>query len=277
MVSITVAVLLSLVACFLWGAFPSPGNGHLAIFGTAGFLALAVALCALCIVCSARRGRWRRPSFLLCHLAVVLVSAGAFVGYRHGERVSFGMQVLAQEDAVDDRLPRSDGTYFTMPFAVGVPEARADYYPPTLYGLYAPPEYGLVREVKVLPDGSLDLPPAVHPSPGELRDEAGDYMAQIVLSDGTMLQMVTPKVRRYEATLRFVHKDSPSDYRTAAVNDPVSYRGWRFYLMDYKTEPWPTVSFSARRDPGRGLVIAGIWLLIVGTAWICWRPGRAGA
>jgi hypothetical protein len=143
--------------------------------------------------------------------------------------------------------------------------------------MYAPPEYELVREVSIRPDGMLDLPEELQPKPDALRDEDGEYARQVVLADGNLLQMVTPAVKYYEAKLKFVHDDSPSDTRTAAVNHPISYHGWRFYLMDYSTDPYLNVSFSARRDPGRGLVIVGIWLLILGTAWICWVPRRKAA
>ena len=271
----TVSILSGLVLFFLWGSIPRAGDVHLAAFRSPVFLALAALLCVVCLVCVARRGRWKRPGFVLCHVAIVLICAGAFIGYRYGERASFRVPVMDGEGA--DRLPKSDGTYVTMPFKVAVPEAKADYYPPTLYGMYAPPEYDLVGEVKVRSDGMLDLPQERHPAPEALRDAAGNYAPQIILADGNMLQMVTPTVKHYQATLKFVHKDSPSDYQSAAVNHPVSYQGWRFYLMDYGTDPYLNVSFAVRRDPGRRLVIVGIWLLIFGTAWLCWRPRRRAA
>jgi hypothetical protein len=40
--------------------------------------------------------------------------------------------------------------------------------------------------------------------------------------------------------------------------------------MYYKMNPRPYVVCLLRRDPGRKAVIAGIWLVIVGIAGLCW-------
>jgi hypothetical protein len=260
---------------FLAGAWPVAHDAQTVVFRSPAFIALAAALCVSCVVCVARGRRWRRPGFVLCHLAVVLICAGAFVGFRYGERVSFRAPVMDGEPAKE--LPKADGSSVPLGFGITIPSAKADYYPPKAYGMYAPPEYNLVRDVSIRPDGKLDLPDDLQPEPDALRDKDGNYARQIVLADGNLLQIVPPTVKYYEAKLKFVHDDAPSDIRVAAVNHPISYQGWRFYLMDYSTDPYLNVSFSARRDPGRILVIIGIWLLIAGTVWVCWLPRRIAA
>lgn len=270
-----VFILATLVLFFLAGAFPVDGAQPTVVFRTPVFVLLAGALCGSCLASVLSRRRWRRPGFVLAHLGVVLVCVGAFIGYTRGDRSSFRTPV--DETFATAELPRADGTAVQLGFRLAVVDARADYYPPSSYGMYAPPEYTLVREVAVRPDGSLDLPEELQPPPGHLRSEDGNWARQVVLANGSLLQVVPPTAQHYEATLRFLHDDKPADTLVVRVNHPASYQGWRFYLMDYRTDPYLAVSLSARRDPGRRIVIVGIWCLIVGTAWLCWRPRRSKA
>jgi hypothetical protein len=264
-----------LVFVLLAGAIPMEGEAQTAVFRSPAFIALGGVFCLACASCVGRGGRWKRPGFVLCHLAVVLICAGAFVGYRYGERTSFRAPVMDGEPVKE--LPKPDGSSLPLGFGIVIPAAAADHYDVKSYGMYEPPEYNLVGDVEILQDGTLDLPAELQPAPSALRDADGNYARQIVLRDGNLLQLIPPAVKHYEATIRFVHDDAPSDTRVASVNHPISYRGWRFYLMDYSEDPYLNVSFSARRDPGRILVIVGIWLLIAGTAWLCWLPRRCGA
>ncbi|MBT7301898.1 MAG: hypothetical protein HN849_20400 [Victivallales bacterium] len=267
----TVYILSVLVLFFVSGAFPAAQDAQTIVFRSPVFIALMGALCGACVVCVAQRDRlWKRPGFVLCHLAVVLIGTGAFAGFRYGKKTTFRAPVT-EEHSVSE-LPKPDGTHIDLDFGISITAARADYYPPKSYAMYAPPEYDLVCEIEIKPDGMLDLKPELQPEADALHDEDGNWAEQVVLTDGNLLQLMQPTVKYYEGTLKFVHDDAPSDTHTIAVNHPVSYRGWRFYLMDYSTEPYLNVSLAARRDPGRVWVIIGIWMLIVGTAWLCWRP-----
>lgn len=270
-----VSILAVLVLFFLAGALPVDGVQPTVVFRTPVFMLLLALLCGSCLIATLRGGRWRKPGFLLCHLGVVLVCLGAFAGQVWGDRARFRTPVDEHFDTPE--LPREDGTQIPLGFRLAVIDAKADYYPPKFYGMYAPPDYNLVREVAIRTDGTLDLPGELQPDSGLLRGEGGTWARQVVLADGSLLQVVPPTVKYYEATLRFLHDDRPSDTRVLVVNHPVTYRGWRFYLMDYQTEPYLAVSLAARRDPGRRLAILGIWCLILGTAWICWQPRRARA
>ena len=40
--------------------------------------------------------------------------------------------------------------------------------------------------------------------------------------------------------------------------------------MSHDTQNNEYIVITARRDPGRGCVIAGIWMIIVGVAVLCW-------
>ena len=71
-------------------------------------------------------------------------------------------------------------------------------------------------------------------------------------------------------------KIAPEIRRTAlppqpfSVNHPLDFHGWRFYLMSHDTQNNEYIVITARRDPGRGCVIAGIWMIIAGVAVLCW-------
>jgi len=264
-----------LVLFFLAGALPVHGVPPTEIFRSPVFILLMAIACLGCVVAVCQRGRWKRPGFALCHLGVVLVCAGALGGYCWGDRSNFRTPVA--EDHATGELPRADGSSIPLGFQLAVTAASAEYYPPKTYGMYAPPDYELVREVAIGPDATLDLPADLQPDPALVRDEEDNWARQVVLSNGNLLQVVPPVAKHYEATLKFLHDDAPSDSRVVSVNHPVTYRGWRFYLMGYATDPYLTVSLSARRDPGRRWVIAGIWVLIFGTAWLCWQPRRREA
>ena len=79
--------------------------------------------------------------------------------------------------------------------------------------------------------------------------------------------------RKFAAALLFTDNAGTSTW-DLAVNHPATHKGWRFYLASYEEQPRLYVLLTARRDPGRGTVIAGIWLLIVGVALLCLRKHR---
>ncbi len=56
------------------------------------------------------------------------------------------------------------------------------------------------------------------------------------------------------------------------INHPAAYQGWRFYMMSYDSQQFQWALVTARHDPGRGVVVAGLWLIILGVAGLCfWR------
>ena len=78
--------------------------------------------------------------------------------------------------------------------------------------------------------------------------------------------------RHYEADLVFTGPETSR--QRLRVNHPVTHGGWRFYLTSYDTVARRYIVVTARRDPGRCLVIPGIWMVIAGTAGLCWFRKR---
>ncbi len=85
-------------------------------------------------------------------------------------------------------------------------------------------------------------------------------------------QVRTPKLFKADVVVTQGDVTTPAELM---VNHPVTAGSWRIYLMSYELEPRPFVLVSVRNDPGRGAVIAGIWMVIIGTALLCWRKQGA--
>lgn len=84
------------------------------------------------------------------------------------------------------------------------------------------------------------------------------------------------EVAQYHAELR-IDDGAKSETRPMKVNSPVTYGGWKFYLMDYDRTQGSYVSLHAKSDPGGILFAAGLWLVIAGTAMMCFRIGAGRA
>jgi hypothetical protein len=203
MLTAAIIVLGGIVLFLLAGAVPVQDGAQAVVFRTPAFMGLLAALAILLVAACLRRVRLPgRFAFVLTHLGIVVILAGALLGFLFGRRSDFTVPV-AGSHAVR-ALVDAEGRRIPLGFSLAVADFRVDYYEP----------------------GS------------------------------------TP--RHFEAALRLTG-DGADENRRLAVNRPVTYRGWRFYLMSYDHNPEVCVTLTARRDPGRGVVIAGIWMVIAGT------------
>jgi len=265
----------------LAGALPAKGGGQIAVFRTPVFVFLLFCLAVSLTTCSARRLRPSSIGFLLAHLGCVLVLAGAFCGFVLGRKTQFGAPIAA-EHAISE-LPAADNTTIKLPFSITVTDFSVDFYPP-VYHLYTPPrraagenqgdenlQYRYVKPVNLSPDGTVRLPESPSLNIDDLKDDAGNWIRQVVLPNGNLLQMSEPAPKHYQATMKVVQTDGKTKTQILEVNKPITFRGWRFYLMSYDRQAQTYVVLSARKDPGRHAVIAGIWAIILGVAWLCWR------
>jgi cytochrome c biogenesis protein ResB len=284
--SFSMLVLAALVLLMVAGAVPVEGMEQGALFRTPAFVLLLAMLCVSCIVCCIRRARGtplRRAGFWLTHLGVVCVLAGGLGRLLWEEREQLIVPVTPYHTVRAAR--RADGSVRELPFGVTVERFRVDYYDPD-YWLCRPKEttddgvsrtdYVPERAVRLSRNGTYDVGPPVGPIEAKtLKTGDGDWVAQHVLPDGSILQRATATARRFEADLRVASGDGPALRTLLAVNAPVSHDGWRFYLMSYDRQAERYVVLTARRDPGRPFALAGIWALIVGVAAICFP--KAGA
>ncbi len=260
----------------LAGVLPARGGGQAAVFYSPVFIALLSALGIALIVCAVRRRPSRRQvGFHLTHLSVALILLGAFLGFAFGERTQLAVPVAADHETRE--LPLADGGSAGLPFGLSVTDFEVLYYPPD-YVLYRPSGeagYEFVRRVRLPAEGTLDLGEAGSIAVEDLKDDAGEWLPERALAGGRVLRRAAAMPRRYAAALRISDPGGAVRREELAVNHPVEHGGWRFYLMSYDEDAARYVVLSARRDPGRRLVIAGIWALMAGVAIMCFR--RRGA
>ncbi len=267
----TVVVMGLLVLLMLAGVLPAPGGQQAVVFTTPVFIALTACLAVLTLYCAARGGgARRRVAFLLTHVGVVVILAGAVIGHRWGERHE--VMIPVRDGHVVRTIPLPDGNSVPLPCGLSCSRFEVTYYDPT-YDLYRPAaEAGGTAYVKVSShavqaDGvrlgarlgtvaRADLATA-----GE-----GGWKEQHVFTNGWVLQLSPPTPRMFAADVAFHAGDGVPAPRRLAVNKPLTFAGWRFYLMSYDREAERYVVLTARRDPGRRLVVAGIWMLLAGTA-----------
>ena len=171
-------------------------------------------------------------------------------------------------------------SHLALPFSLGVTSFRVDHFDPA-YALYLPPsaesgEYTYVDNYTPGDEGLTLAADDVVP-PARLRTEDGEWVEQVVLADQRMLRRLAAGDKYYEAqvVIRDTVRDGEAVEKrfTMAVNHPVSYRGWRFYLVSYDRQHGQAqyINVTARRDPGRNGVIAGVWMLMAGTFLLCLR------
>jgi hypothetical protein len=277
-------VLVLFAACglmFVSGGVPIEGDAQLAVFRTPLFIAMLGAVGALCVVACARYGRsWRRWPFWLVHLGAVVILLGAGLGKASsvGGRLALPVSPEHQVDAV--RVPGQTGGV-PLGFGLSVVNFRVDYYPP-VYRVYrqaatktgGEDSFEYEGEVAAGDDYTLRGKGIGLVGRDILWDaESGDWAEQRVLPDGRVLQRAGRTARHFEAVLS-VSRDGRTDKHVLAVNRPVTVNGWRILLESYGETQGFHVLLALRNDPGRGYVIGGIWMVLLGIAAICWLPAR---
>jgi len=274
------------IVCFLLaGAIPIAGDAQTIVFRTPAFIALMAVLAAALVVCSVRRRpALRQIGFWLAHLGVAAILLGGFLGHLKETKAQFWMPV-GGEQAVHylarDETNRID---IEFGFSFRVKSLKVERYDPD-YALHRPEvsmhdgeertEYVFVRIVRLPDVGEIDLGPAGKLNVGQLRSY-GEWVVQSRLESGWLLEQ-RPVDKHYEVVLLIYedeHDEEP-DETMLAVNHPVTHNDWRLYLMEYDDRPGQrSVALLARRDPGRGVAVAGIWCTLIGVAAMCWLRGR---
>jgi len=283
-------VLLSLIVLLLLVAVvPIPGGlSTSAIYHSPVFILLLALLCGACVwCCLRRRPRFRKIGFLMVHLAVVLVLAGAFVAYLFGEEGNLRLPLGARHYA--DALPpdtRAAPRPRPLGFEIAADDFQIEFYPPT-YTLYAllPKEeveqgqmpYEALKDYDVGSADTLSIEGMGDFAVSNLRNEAdGEWLPQYRLPNGMVLSLSSKTPAFYGVTL-LVRDGELETARRVEINAPASYGGWRFYLMSYDSRNLSHVDIFVRRDPGRAAVIAGMWILIAGAFVLAFQRRRRGS
>lgn len=253
-------VLMSAVVLFLLAGVipPAKGEALTQLFYSPVFMALGFVLSVASLIAVIKR--WKKPAFVLLHLGTVVLLVGGFIGHLRGTK---GSMVVPLHYPGIDYMQLKDGSQVQIPIKVESLDFKVDHYPPH-YVRYV---RGAAGEMTPGVEFELDTEAEEFLVEGYGKVPVNDFrmgrlwLPRVELNDGSLLmqQSMTPK--RYETKLRF----DGEHIETVIINYPVSYKGWRFYLMSYDRQAQQYVVLTARHDPGRPLVVAGIWMLIVGS------------
>ena len=106
--------------------------------------------------------------------------------------------------------------------------------------------------------------------------EGFPQLEQHALKNGYLLKLLKPIDKQYKAVLRFITEDNSIIEQEMAMNKPVDFKGWRFYLNSYNPQAFNYIIVTARRDPGRKIAITGMILFMIGVAMIFYLgvPGK---
>lgn len=269
-----ILIMGALVLFLFAGVIPVPGGFNAnSIYYSPVMMLLFLLLSILSIRCCIhRRFRLKQAGFHLVHSGAVLILAGAFIGYIAGTKGTVQLSLLPQKPAGHFMTAKGDTADFG--FDVAAEDFQVKFYPPK-YQLFRP-----VAPDKVVP-GQMPYEKAGEFSAGEngvcviagagsvsnLWSEARqEWVQRKMFPDGSFLYRAEQTPSFFGVTLLINGRKLP-----VTINHPASYQGWRFYLMSYDQKNQSYVQLSARRDPGRHAVVAGIWILIAGTFIFCFR------
>ena len=282
---LVVWMLVTIVVLLLVGVLPAGDGAPVAVFRSPviivllGAVAVGCLVACLSVLCRRRKGRafgLKQVGFLLTHISVSLILAGAFLRLLDGEKGSFVVPLMPGHSIIN-----SHGGEVTLDFGVSATDLKIGYYEPDYYNVFARnpgpdsehASHEFVRRVAIPSDGPLVVDEATSVPRRVMKDHEGRWRPFYALEDGSVLQ-VSRIVRDYAAILHFKRAGSEAVEAHIAVNHPVTFQKWRFYLMDAK-EDQAYIVLSVKRDPGWPLVQSGIWMMMAGVAIMCFRKASA--
>lgn len=266
----------------LAGAIPVGTDGvERVIFRTPIFVIFMAALCVSILHSSFKqRFTWKKLGFYLSHLGIILLLGGALLGMLYEEQVQFAIPISETMDFWE--IPKADGDQIELGFGFGVTNFNVDRFEPD-YALYQPviitkdgittTDYEFIDRIRIQ-DDMYDLGTLGTVSGSILRLADNNWREQHYLPGGEVLVKYPQEDQHYLASFRIRDDNDELYYYDLKVNHPVDYSGWRFYLMSYDQSSLQHVVLSARNDPGRNYVVLGIWIVMIGTAIICWNKQK---
>lgn len=302
--------IMTVIALFIMaGALPFIGsdNEPNVIFTSPVFIGLnAVFVCLLLTGISVFILDYKKhpnPFFIITHLGVVLVLIGAFICCVGEIKTGLVVPTDGKTPGQTQSQLQSAGETPETPMAfwgcdVTCPTFRVDYFPVDSYQLYKKAQAigegakaKLIMTAKIK-DGFLDLGENGRVKESELKSDNGFQGWKLChdLDEEHFLLLNKPPDKSYLCELAFKSPKSDGKVSTTQgrgdddailedtitlpvyVNHPGTYKGWRFYLKDYDHKRHQYVVLTIRRDPGRGWVIVGIWMIIIGVAGLCYLP-----
>ena len=265
----SIVLMAAIVLFLLAGVIPGPNSEALTqLFYSPVFIAMGFVLSAINLVAVVRR--WKNLGFVLMHLGIVILLTGGFIGHLRGTK---GSMVVGLHYPGVNQMQLKDGKKVQIPISVEAVDFNVEFYPPhyVRYELDASNEMVPGEEFELDIEADEVLVEGYGTVPVDDFRMGRMWLPRLDLDDGSVLAQMSMTPKFYETKLRL----DRDHVETVSVNYPVSYKGWRFYLMSYDRRAQQYVVLTARHDPGRTLAVAGIWMMIVGSFVMSfWRRGH---
>jgi len=239
-------------------------------------LGLLAGACVWC--CRKKRSGWRLIGFLLAHLGITIVLAGGMLGFLFGMRAMVRMPVHAESPL--DTVTVDGQRQVPLGFKIAARDFRVTFYSPTYVRWHPiPPDQVGPGEVPFRSGQEFETGNADEWDLGDgqtltvsnlWNSFRSEWVPQYSLPDGSLLAISRQTPSFFGFTLVVIDGDERREI-PVAVNKPASYGGWIFYLMSYDAQGRSYIDISVRRDPGRGAVITGIWMIIAGIFILSFR------
>lgn len=277
---LAIVILCAVILLLLTAVLPIGKGLDASAVYTSPVLMLLLAALSGCSVwcCMKRKFSAKKIGFYLVHLGFVLILLGAFIGYVAGTKGTLRLSLMPSQFV--GRLLTGAGDPVGFGFEVAARDFSVKFYPP-VYHLYRelPPERMVPGQMPFEKTGEFD-------TAGKtvlMLDDLGEFsvsnlwnasqqewVSRRMIGRGAFLSLGSQTPSFFGVTL-LVRDGGPPVELPISINHPAGYKGWRFYLTSYDRSGQRYVMLSARHDPGRNAVIAGIWSLIAGMFILCFR------
>ena len=227
------------------------------------FVAVFAAVMVWCLIFY--RFSLKRLGFYLCHTGVLLIVVCSFVSWGATKDTYFNIPI--NKDGFYGEVVQDDGSVLDFGFDISVASFVVEKYDAE-YALYnSKTDFTenklLIGSVSQNRDGVYDMGEYGQVSADKLKDGKGAFVKYYVL-DGKYMMVKLPEAdKTYTAYLQI--RDGEINVVKLGVNEPYTYKGWKFYLMGYDTEEMSYVNLYVKNDPGNIPFAVGIWMTIVGT------------
>lgn len=239
-------------------------------------MGLVAGSCVWC--CRKRRSGLQLIGFLLAHLGVAIVLAGGMLGFLFGMRAMVRMPIDVENPI--DAVMVDGQREVPLGFKIAARDFRITFYPPSYTRWHPlPPDqvgpgevpFSSGQEFETGNADEWDLGDGQSLTVSNLWNRfRSEWVPQYSLPDGSLLAITRQTPSFFGFTLAVIDGDTRSEI-PVAVNKPARYGSWIFYLMSYDAQGRSYIDITARRDPGRGAVIAGIWMIIAGVIILSFR------
>ena len=215
--------------------------------------------------------RLKKLGFFVLHIGLVAFLAGSLLYFLVGIKVAGTYPVNEYGSSADAQFMLMKGNRFKgddyaanlTSFNLGITDFSVEYYDP-IYDVYEDSGETLVLSDVENQNGVYDFG-KYGSIPVEETEENG-MPKTIPLGDG---RYAVPRVteKYFEASVVIYNREKGTNIQEVLkVNHPLRVNGWKIYLQSHGSGG---VQLILKYDPGEYIVLAGIWLMILGAILSC--------